>query len=117
MQKWMVLNKRADFKQIGVNFGIDQVTARIIRNRDIEEQEDIRKFLYGGIADLHDPHLLKDADKLTEILVQKIKEHKTIRIIGDYDIDGVMATYILKTGLSYVGAEVSVQIPDRIHDG
>lgn len=117
MQKWILINKKADFKQIGEEFGIDQVTAKIIRNRDVIEREDIRKFLYGGIEDLHDPHLLKDGDKLVDILVDKIKNQKHIRIIGDYDIDGVMATYILKTGLTRVGAKVSMQIPDRIHDG
>lgn len=117
MQKWMLMNKKADFMQIGREFGIDQVTARIIRNRDVIEREDIRTYLYGGIADLHDPHLLKDADLLVDILVQKITSQRTIRIIGDYDIDGVMATYILKTGLSRCGAKVSMQIPDRIHDG
>lgn len=117
MQKWMLINKKADFKQIAEEFGIDQVTARIIRNRDVIEREDIRRFLYGGIEDLHDPHLLKDGDKLVDILVEKIKAQKHIRIIGDYDIDGVMATYILKTALTRVGARVSMQIPDRIHDG
>ena len=117
MQKWIVINKKADFKAIGDEFGIDQVTARIIRNRDVVEREDIHKFLYGGINDLYDPHLLKDGDKLVDILVEKIKAQKHIRIIGDYDIDGVMATYILKTALTRVGARVSIQIPDRIHDG
>lgn len=117
MQKWIVMNKRADFKQIGEEFGIDQVTARIIRNRDVVEKEDIRKYLYGGTRDLYNPHLLKDADKLVEILAKKIEEQKPVRIIGDYDIDGVMATYILKTGLKRCGANVSTQIPDRIHDG
>ena len=117
MQKWIVINKKADFKQIAEEFGIDQVTARIIRNRDVIEREDIRRFLYGGIEDLHNPHLLKDGDKLVDILVDKIKAQKHIRIIGDYDIDGVMATYILKTALTRVGARVSMQIPDRIHDG
>ena len=117
MKKWMIINKKADFKQIGEEFGIDQVTARIIRNRDVVEKEEIRKYLYGGIEDLCDPHSLMDGDKLVDILVQKIKEQKPIRIIGDYDIDGVMATYILKTALTRVDAKVSVQIPDRIHDG
>ena len=111
------MNKKADFKAIGEKFQIDQVTARIIRNRDVIEQEDIRKFLYGDLKDLYDPHLLKDGDRLVDILVEKIKEKKTIRIIGDYDIDGVMATYILKTALNRCGANVSIQIPDRIHDG
>lgn len=113
----MVYNKKADFKGIGEKFQIDQVTARIIRNRDIIEEKDIELYLRGGLKDLHNPHLLKDADVLVEILIQKIKQQKLIRIIGDYDIDGVMATYILLTALKRCGAEVSTQIPDRIHDG
>lgn len=117
MSKWLVINKKADFKGIGKKFHIDQVTARVIRNRDIIEEEDIRQYLEGGIQDLHNPHLLKDVDKLTDILVEKIQEKKQIRIIGDYDIDGVMATYILMTALKRCGAFVSTQIPDRIHDG
>ena len=117
MQQWVVINKRADFKAISEKYHIDQVTARIIRNRDVVEDEDIRIFLQGGMADLHNPHLLKDGDKLAEILAQKISEQKSIRIIGDYDIDGVMSTYILKTALERAGAVVSIQIPDRIRDG
>ena len=117
MQQWLVINKKADFKAIGEKYHIDQVTARIIRNRDVVEEEDIRVYLQGDIRDLHNPHLLKDADKLVEILVHKIRDKKPIRIIGDYDIDGVMSTYILKTALERCGAVVSIQIPDRIHDG
>lgn len=117
MQQWLVMNKKADFKAIGEKFKIDQVTARILRNREIVEDEDIRTFLYGGMEDLHNPHLLKDGEKLVEILCQKIEKKKSIRIIGDYDIDGVMATYILMTALKRAGAVVSTQIPDRIHDG
>lgn len=117
MQQWLVMNKKANFKAIGDKFHIDQVTARVLRNRELIEDEEIRKFLYGGMEDLHNPHLLKDGDKLVDILKQKIAEKKAIRIIGDYDIDGVMATYILMTGLKRVNAVVSTQIPDRIHDG
>ena len=117
MQQWLLMNKKADFKAIGEKFQIDQVTARIIRNRDVTEEADIRKFLYGDLKDLYDPHLLKDGDRLVDILLEKIKGQKAIRIIGDYDIDGVMATYILKTALDRCGANVSIQIPDRIHDG
>ena len=117
MQQWLLMNKKADFKAIGEKFQIDQVTARIIRNRELIEDEDIRRFLSGGIGDLYNPHLLKDGEKLVEILVEKIKSQKAIRIIGDYDIDGVMATYVLKTALDRCKANVSIQIPDRIHDG
>lgn len=117
MQQWLVINKKADFKAIGEKYHIDQVTARIIRNRDVVEDEDIRVFLQGDIRDLHNPHLLKDGEKLVEILVGKIRDKKPIRIIGDYDIDGVMSTYILKTALERCEAVVSIQIPDRIYDG
>ena len=117
MQQWLVISKKADFKAIGEKYHIDQVIARIIRNRDVVDDEDIRIFLQGDISNLHNPHLLKDGDKLVEILIQKIEDKKSIRIIGDYDIDGVMSTYILKVALERAGAEVTIQIPDRVHDG
>lgn len=117
MQQWLVISKKADFKAIGEKYHIDQVIARIIRNRDVVDDEDIRIFLQGDISDLHNPHLLKDGDKLVEILIQKIEDKKSIRIIGDYDIDGVMSTYILKVALERAGADVTIQIPDRVHDG
>ena len=117
MKQWMVLNKKADFKVIGERFGIDQVTARIIRNRDIIEEEEIRKFLDGSIQDLNNPHLLYEAELLVKILVKKIKDQKHIRIIGDYDIDGVMSTHILRTAIKKCQGKVSIQIPDRMKDG
>lgn len=117
MKQWMVLSKKADFKAIGERFGIDQVTARIIRNRDIIEEEEIRDFLTGGLKELKDPHLLHEADVLVDILVEKIKTQKHIRILGDYDIDGVMSTHILKTALKRCQGNVSIQIPDRMKDG
>lgn len=117
MQKWVVINKKADFKEIGKQFGIDQVTARIIRNRDIIEAEDIEKFLRGNLSHLHDPSLMKDAEKLVCLLIENIKEKKKIRIIGDYDIDGVMSTFILKKALLRCGVEASAVIPDRVKDG
>lgn len=113
----MVMAKRADFKEIGNKFGIDQVTARIIRNRDVIGDNDINMYINGGIDDLYDPKLLKDSDKLIDILTEKIKQQKKIRIIGDYDIDGVMSTYILLKALKRAGADVSCMIPDRIKDG
>lgn len=117
MHQWIGINKRADFKAIGEKFNIDQVTARIIRNRDVIEDVDIQRYLRGGIQDLYNPHMLKDGDQLVAILTEKIEEKKAIRIIGDYDIDGVMATYVLKSALDRCGANVSMQIPDRIQDG
>ncbi|MCC8168745.1 MAG: DHH family phosphoesterase [Clostridiales bacterium] len=108
MDRWVVINKKADFKGIGSRFGIDQVTARIIRNRDVVGDEAVEEFLHGGQEFLHDPRKMKDAIRLVEILRRKINEQKHIRIIGDYDIDGVMSTYILYTALSqYAGKQES----------
>lgn len=117
MAKWLLTTKKADFNGIGERFHIHPVTARLIRNRDIIEEEDIRFYLNGSIKDLHHPRLLKGAEKMIQILQKKIAQKKSIRVIGDYDIDGVMATYILVTGLRRCGAQVTTQIPDRVHDG
>ena len=117
MENWFVINKRADFAGIAQKFGISPVTARLLRNRDIIGDEAIRRYLYGGIHELYSPHLLKDADLLAEILLRKIREKKRIRIIGDYDIDGVMSTYILYRGMKACGGEADFQIPDRMKDG
>lgn len=116
-KKWVVSAKRADFKGIGKRYGIDQVVARIIRNRDVCEEEDIRLYLLGDRRDFHSPYLLKDMEKAVTILQEKLKEQKKIRIIGDYDIDGVCSTYILYTGLKRCNAVVDFEIPDRIKDG
>lgn len=117
MEKWVVAAKKADFKAIGQQFGIDQVIARLIRNRDVVGEENIRKYLYGNLDDLASPWLLKDMEKAVVILEKKIKEHAKIRIIGDYDIDGVTSTYILLKGLTRIGANVDTYIPDRVADG
>lgn len=117
MTQWMVACKKADFKAIGKRFGIDQVTARILVNRGLTEEKQIGHFLSGSLAELSDPHLLKDGVLLVEILERKLREGKHIRIIGDYDIDGVMASYILYRGLMRCGAQVSVAIPNRVEDG
>ncbi|WP_027294814.1 single-stranded-DNA-specific exonuclease RecJ [Robinsoniella sp. KNHs210] len=117
MEKWFVTAKRADFKEISSKFGINQVTARIIRNRDIVGDEAIKEYLNGGLADLHDPKLLRGAREAVALLNNKINEGKKIRIIGDYDIDGVNATYILYKGLLRCNANVDYEIPDRMKDG
>lgn len=116
-KKWVVSAKRADFKGIGEKYGIDQVVARIIRNRDVIEEKDIEQYLNGSRKDFYSPYLLKDMEKAIKILKEKIEEQKTIRIIGDYDIDGVCSTYILYQGLKRCGAKVDFEIPDRIKDG
>ena len=117
MEQWMVINKGADFKGIGNKFHIDPVTARIIRNREVIGDEEIHSFLAGTLQELPDVHLMQDLDLLVELLDQKINEKAKIRIIGDYDIDGVMSSYILYRALTRCGAQVDVAIPNRITDG
>jgi len=117
VEKWFVSAKRADFQEIGRKFGIDAVTARLIRNRDVVGEEAVREYLYGSRKDLYAPQLMKDCRKTAEILKEKIAEKKKIRVIGDYDIDGVNATCILYKGLIRCGAEADVEIPDRMKDG
>lgn len=113
----MVAAKRADFKGIGERFGIDQVTARIIRNRDVIGEKAIEKYLHGSRKDFYSPWLLKDMEKALAILQEKIENRNRIRIIGDYDIDGVMSTYILLESLRGLGCDVDMMIPNRITDG
>lgn len=115
--KWMVYAKKADFKQIASEYGIDQVLARIIRNRDICGSKDIDMYLNGNLNDIHNPHSMKDADKFVDIITKKIEEHKPVRIIGDYDIDGICSIYILFCGLKVAGADVDYVVPHRINDG
>ena len=117
MERWYVMMKKADFSSIGAKYNISPVIARLIRNRDIIEDEEINLYLNGTIADLYDGMLMKDMDKAVEILSEKIREEKPVRVIGDYDIDGVNAAYILKEGLEGLGADVDTDIPDRIKDG
>ena len=117
MEKWMVAAKRADFNGIGERFGIDQVTARIIRNRDVIGEKAIEKYLHGSRKDFYSPWLLKDMEKAVAILQEKIENRNRIRIIGDYDIDGVMSTYILLESLRGLGCDVDMMIPNRITDG
>lgn len=117
MEKWFLTMKKADFNSIARKYHISPITARLIRNRDVIGAEAIDFYLNGTIADLYDGMLMQDMDKAVEILAEKIGEEKQIRIIGDYDIDGVNATYILQEGLSGLGAHVDTDIPDRIKDG
>lgn len=115
--RWMLHTKRADFQGIAARFQISPVLAKIIRNRDLVEEAQIERYLHGTLDDLYDPHLLKDLDAAVEILSEKIRSGARIRIVGDYDIDGVCSTYLLFKGLSRCGALVDYQIPERIRDG
>ena len=115
--KWMLYAKKADFNALAARFHITPISARIIRNRDVCGDEAIRKYLYGTWEDLYSPHRLKDVDLAADILSEKIKAQKKIRIVGDYDIDGVCSTYILYQALTSLGAVADYEIPDRIKDG
>ena len=117
MEKWVVTAKKADFQGIGRKYGIDPVIARIIRNRDITGDEAIEEYLNETLADIPSWKLLKDIDKAVEIISGKIDAGTKMRIIGDYDIDGVTATYILLKGFKRLGANVDTYIPDRVADG
>ena len=117
MEKWVVTAKRADFQAIGEKFHIDPVIARLNRNRDVTDESKIREYLTGTIEDLPSPWLMKDMRKAVDILKEKISAQAKIRIIGDYDIDGVTSTYVLLKGLTRIGGKVDTYIPDRIADG
>ena len=117
MEKWFVAMKKADFNEIAEKYQISPIIARLMRNRDVIGDEAIDFYLNGTVEDLYDGLLMKDMDRAVDILKEKIEEGKKIRVIGDYDIDGVNATYILQQGLAGLGADVDTDIPDRIKDG
>lgn len=117
MEKWFLTRKGADFQEISQKFHISPVIARLIRNRDVVGDKEIEFYLHGNVEDLYDGILMKDMSVAVDIIREKIQEKKQIRIIGDYDIDGVNATYILLEGIEKLGGEVSVDIPDRMKDG
>ena len=117
MEKWFITMKKADFDRIGAKYHISPMLARLIRNRDIIGDDAVDFYLNGTIADLYDGMLMQDMDRAVEILAEKIRDEKRIRVIGDYDADGVNATYIIQKGLSELGADVDTDIPDRIKDG
>lgn len=117
MAKWMVAAKKADFDSIAKKFHITPIMARIMRNRDLIEEDDIAQFLHGELSDLHEPLLMKDMQKAGEIISEKIKIDAPVRIIGDYDVDGICATYILLRGMKALGGNVDTVIPHRQKDG
>ena len=117
MEKWFLSMKKADFNQIARKYHISPILARLIRNRDIMGDEQVDFYLNGTIADLYDGMLMKDMDRAVEILSEKIQEGKPVRVIGDYDIDGVNAAYVLREGITKLGGNVDTDIPDRMKDG
>lgn len=117
MEKWYVAAKKADFEKWAAEFQISPVLARILRNRGLTEEEQVGRFLNGGLADCHSPWLMKDMDRAVEAIVEAAGRGDLIRVIGDYDVDGVCSAYILTKGLRAIGARVDAAIPHRIHDG
>lgn len=117
MEKWLVAAKKADFQKWSQEYNIDPVLARIIRNRDVTETEEVRKFLYGTLEDCHSPWLLHHMGKTVELLKTEIGAENYIRVIGDYDVDGICSSYILTYGLRQLGAFVDTAIPHRMKDG
>ena len=115
--KWIVTAKRADFNRISQECGISPILARLIRNRDVIGIDGTMRFLKGGLKDLYDPRLLPDAEKAVEILARKIREGKRIRIIGDYDVDGICSSYILWYSLCQFGGHADAVLPERLTDG
>lgn len=117
MEKWVLLRKGADFEAISRKYGISRRLVALIRNREIIGDKEVDAYLNGTLTDFYDGMLMKDMDRAVELLLEKIREHKRIRVIGDYDIDGVNAVYILLEGLEALGADVDSDIPDRMQDG
>ena len=116
-QDWRIYAKKADFNAISAKYGIDPVIARILRNRDVVTDKDFEKYLYGTLDSVCDPREMLDMELGTDIIASAIEAGENIRVVGDYDVDGVMSTYILYDGLKNAGANVSYDIPHRIHDG
>ncbi len=117
MEKWFVTSKRADFRKWAEEFQIDPVVARVLRNRDLQSEEEIEKFLHGTLKDCHSPWLLKDMEKAVDAVLDAADQGVHIRVIGDYDVDGICSTYILTKAFRCLGAKVDAAIPHRIHDG
>ena len=116
-EKWYVAAKKADFEGWARKFHISPVVARILRNRGITQEDQAERFLYGELRDCHSPWLLKDMDRAVELICAALQEGISIRVIGDYDVDGICSSYILTRALTLLGARADTAIPHRIHDG
>lgn len=125
----MVQTKRADFNGLAKELGVSPVSVRIMRNRGMETKEAMERYLYGTLDGLYDGGRMKNMGEAVAVLIKKLREEKRIRIIGDYDIDGVCASYLLLTGLRRAERElgkrtgpagstrIDYEIPDRVRDG
>lgn len=117
MEKWFVAAKKADFEKWAAEFHISPVLARILRNRDLTDEAQVERFLHGKLKDCYSPWLLKDMEKAVELILEAVRQGVSLRVIGDYDVDGICSSYILTKGLGLLGAKVDTAIPHRIHDG
>ncbi|EES47990.1 single-stranded-DNA-specific exonuclease RecJ [Clostridium botulinum] len=116
-ERWFVKNIKADYKNISKKYGISELITRLMINRNIVEDDMIKNYINPNYSNFHDPYEMKDIEKAAKILKEKIELKEKIRIIGDYDVDGVISVYILYTALKKCGANVDYEIPDRIKDG
>ena len=116
-ERWRVYGKKADFEQIAQTFHISPVTARIMRNRDVDGEDAIRRYLYGTVEDLYDPLLMKDMEKAADLVEEAVRNGEKIAISSDFDVDGIFSGMILLTGLTRIGGTVSVYTPDRVKEG
>ncbi|HBZ03975.1 MAG TPA: single-stranded-DNA-specific exonuclease RecJ [Lachnospiraceae bacterium] len=116
-QDWRIYAKNADFKALSEKYGIDPVVARVIRNRDVVTESDFENYIYGTLESTYAPERMMDMELGVDIIMSSIEDGENIRVVGDYDVDGVMSSYILYDGLKRAGANVSVDIPHRILDG
>ena len=117
LKKWFVATKKADFNSIAEKYNISPMLARILRNRDVVLDDEINMYLNGRIDEIHNSLLLPNLSTAIREITRAIRDNKKICIIGDYDIDGVCATYILKKGFGILNANVSIRLPDRLKDG
>ena len=116
-EQWIEIRKSGDYVKMGEELGISPVCARIMRNRGLTDVSLMRSFIEESSDNGHDAFLLYSMNVLVKVMLEKIRERKKIRIIGDYDVDGICATFILYKGLSYLGADCDYTIPHRIEDG
>lgn len=117
VENWVVINKKADFDAIMKKCEVGEVVARCLVNKDLKNIDEIKEFIRPDLKNLHNPLLMRDMEKTITILYSKIKAEKHIRIIGDYDVDGIVSTYILFKTINKLGGNVDYVLPDRIVDG
>ena len=117
MAKWMVKMKKSDFDATAKKFGIRNITARLLTNRGIVTDDEVDRFLRGDASMLHSPSQMEDMEKGARLMLQKIDEGAKIRVIGDYDVDGICSSFILVKGLRLFGGDVDYVLPDRVKDG